>query len=235
MGTVHRQAATAVDHRRVDRRIERDENEFGRTCSFFDAIFAVSMTLLATGIDPGPGDWTSWRALWDGVGFQLVAFGISFALIGAYWWGNHRFVASLKTLSPRLVITTLVMLAFVALVPFTTDALGNEGRSSVEIATVVYAANLAVVSLMATYLHLVARTDGLYRVPPTPEEVRLTLIDQSTTTVVFLVSIPVALLVSGEAARWCWLSLAFIGPLMARRTGRRARRARHAPEADGGV
>jgi uncharacterized membrane protein len=208
----------------MDRRIERDQTEFGRTLSFFDAIFAVSMTLLVTTLSPAPDDWSSWSALWDGVGYQHVAFVISFVLIGAYWWGNHRFVGSLETLSPGLVIVTVAMLGFVALVPFTTDALGDEGRSTVEVATVVYAANLALLSILATVLHVIARRDRLYRNPPTPAEARMTFLDQSVTTAVFLVSIPVAVVVSGAAGRWCWMSLVVIGPLSARWTGRQARR-----------
>ncbi len=156
----------------------------------------------------------------------MVAFALSFALIGAYWWGNHRFVGSLETLSPNLVVTTVLMLGFVALIPFTTDALGNEGHAAVEVATVVYAANVAMVSFLATALHVVARRDGLFRVTPTDEEARMALLDQSVTTAVFLLSIPVAILISGTAGRWCWASLLFLGPFVARWTGRRKRRER---------
>jgi len=196
----------------VERRIERGENEFSRTLSFFDATFALSMTLLVTTIDPGTDGWRSWSSLWDSVGYQVIAFAISFALVATYWWGNHRFVASLETLSPQLIVATVAMLGFVALIPFTTDALGNEGRAAVEVTTVVYAANIAIVSGMATVLYLLARHDGLFRHPPTDDEARLAIIDRSVSTVVFLVSIPVAVLVSGSAGRWCWLSLLVLGP-----------------------
>ena len=80
-------------------RIERGTAEFSRTLSFFDAIFALSMTLLVTTLNPGPDAWVSWSALWDAVGFQFVAFIISFAVVGFYWWSNHRFVAGLDRLS----------------------------------------------------------------------------------------------------------------------------------------
>ena len=210
----------------MERRIERDQTVFGRTVSFFDGIFAVSMTLLVTSIDPVPDMWRSWSALWDGVGFQVLAFAISFVLIGSYWWGNHRFVGALERLSPRLVIVTVAMLGFVALVPFTTDALGDEGRSTVVVATVAYAANVAVISVLASILHVVADHDDLYRVPPTRREARMVVIDQSVTTAVFLLSIPVAVLVSGTAARWCWASLLVLGPVSARKTGRTERRVR---------
>lgn len=207
----------------MDLRIGRDENEFSRTLSFFDATFALSMTLLVTTIDPGPDAWSSWQALWDAVGTQVVAFAISFALVGTYWWRNHQFVGSLETLSPRLIVTNVAMLGFVALIPFTTDALGTDGRAASEITTVVYAANVAMVSFMGTVLYLIARGDGLFRIPPTGERARLAFIDQSLSTVVFLLSIPIALLVSGAAARYSWLTLLVLGPIVGRWTDRRRR------------
>jgi uncharacterized membrane protein len=210
----------------VPRRIQRDQNEFSRTLSFFDATFALSMTLLVTTIDPGPDAWSSWSHLWDTVGSQVVAFAISFALVGAYWWRNHQFVSMLETLSPRLVVSSVAMLGFVAFIPFTTDALGSDIGAASEITTVVYAANVAVVSFMATVLYSIARRDGLFRNPPTDEEARLALVDQSVPTVVFLLSIPVALVVSGPAARYFWLSLLIIGPISGNWTDRRRRQER---------
>ena len=61
-----------------------------------------------------------------------------------------------------------------------------------------YAANMAIVSFMGTVLYLIAGRDGLFRHPPTDDEGRLAVVDRSVSTVVFLVSIPVAVLVSGR-------------------------------------
>jgi uncharacterized membrane protein len=207
----------------VDRRIQRDQTEFSRTLSFFDATFALSMTLLVTTIDPGPGAWQSWSALWNAVGAQVVAFGISFAIVASYWWGNHRFVSSLETLSPTLIVTNVAMLGFVALIPFTTEALGDSGSAPLEITTIVYATNVAIVSAMATVLYLVAQRDRLFRNPPSRTEARLAYIDQSLPTVVFLLSIPMAIFVSAPVARWSWLSLAVLGPMVGRWTDRERR------------
>lgn len=222
----------------MDRRIQRDENEFGRTLSFFDATFALSMTLLVTTIDPGPDAWQSWGALWDAVGSQVIAFAISFAIVASYWWGNHRFVSSLETLSPALIVTNVAMLGFVALIPFTTDALGNEGNSPIEITTIVYATNVAIVSAMATVLYRVALRDRLFRNPPTPTEARLAYIDQLLPTTVFLLSVPLAVFASGTVARVSWLSLAVLGPVVGRWTERERRAERRllgTPAADADI
>jgi uncharacterized membrane protein len=155
------------------------------------------------------------------MGFQLIAFAISFALVASYWWGNHRFVSSLDSLSSTVILTNLVMLGFVALIPFTTEALGDQGRNGDEIATVVYAVNIAIVSFIPVLLHVFAYRDHLFREQPTLEELKVGLVDLALPTVVFLVSIPVALLVSSAAGRWCWLSLAVLGPMIGKRSARR--------------
>jgi uncharacterized membrane protein len=205
----------------MDLRFERDEHEFARTFGFFDATFAVAMTLLVTTLDAPPGAFDTWSSLWDTMGFQLTAFAISFALVASYWWGNHRFVSSLNQLSPAVILTNLVMLGFVALIPFTTEALGAQSGDGEEVVTIVYAVNIAIVSFIPVLLHLLAWRDHLFRVEPTSEEVWSGVVDMFLPTAVFLASIPVAVLVSGEAARWCWLSLAFLGPILGRRGGRR--------------
>jgi O-antigen ligase len=90
----------------------------------------------------------------------------------------------------------------------------------------VYAANIALVSFMATVLYFIARRDGLFRNPPTDEEARLALIDQSAPTVVFLLSISIAVVVSGSVARYFWLGLLVIGSVSGNWTNRRRRQER---------
>ena len=78
----------------------------------------------------------------------------------------------------------------------------------------------------ASVLYLIARRDRLFRDPPTAAETRLALIDQSVPTLVFLVSIPVAVLVSGGAGRLCWFSLIVLGPIVGRGIDRQRRQQR---------
>jgi uncharacterized membrane protein len=208
----------------VGRLIERDEAEFGRTLSFFDATFALAMTLLVTTLEPSEYDWSSFGALWDSMGTELVSFAVSFVLVASFWWANHRFVGSLERLGSKVILANVAMLAFVVLIPFTTDALGVESGADQEVTTVVYAVNMAIVSAAAIGLHVLAVSEDLFRDRPTPFEVRTTVVDLAVTPFVFLVSIPVAVLVSGDAGRWCWFSLAVLGPISARWSA--ARRAR---------
>jgi uncharacterized membrane protein len=201
-------------------RYGRDEVEFGRALAFFDATFAIATTLLAATLNPGREGWSSWAKLIDSVEGPLQAFAISFWVIASYWWANHRFVASLRILSPRLVVGTIVLLAFVVVLPITTEGLGTEGASA-EVTTIVYAVNVILVSSTEWVLYRIALTDDLFMTRPSSVEVSSSTVAQLVPAVVFLLSIPVALVGAPVAARFVWLSLAVVGPLAGRWANRR--------------
>lgn len=195
--------------------------ESGGAFSFFDAIFAVAMTLLVTTITPPAGAWDSFADLWDAAGAQFQAFVLSFLIIGLYWWNNRRFLGALRGITPRTVLVTMVMLAFVVLLPVTTNALGDTVAGSGRVTTVVYAVNIAAIATMRIAQLVVAHRQGLM-VPTLSERAfRIRVLDESVTPIVFLVSIPIALSVSVSAGRWTWASLLVLAPL----TGRLAERA----------
>lgn len=64
-------------------RYSREESEFDRAIGFFDATFALALTLLVTTLDVSgtPSVWESLGSLDDAVGSQFIAFAIAFALI----------------------------------------------------------------------------------------------------------------------------------------------------------
>ena len=187
--------------------------EFGRSLAYVDATFAIATTLLVTTLIPGAEAWKDWTNFWDTQQGPLLAFALSFVVISSFWWANHRLVAALGTISARFVIASLVMLAFVALVPFTTDGLGSLDGSDGEVATVVYALNIALVSLSSTALVWVAYRDRLFRRQPTPEDFRWTIVTVIDTPLVFVISVPVAIFISVPLARWMWLLLILTGSL----------------------
>lgn len=207
------------------RRFGRDSVEFGRAVAFIDATFSIAATLLVVSLNSADADWHDWSAFLSGEWPSLLCFAISFAVITGYWWSNHRLVATLDTLSARYVGCALTMLGFVALIPFTTDGLSNfKDDSNGTVATVMYAANVAIVSVLSGLLVLQAYRHRLFRHQPTQRELRARLIDMADTPLVFLLSIPVALLLGASWGRWAWALLFFTGPLSHRLSDRYAGR-----------
>jgi uncharacterized membrane protein len=199
------------------KRFGRDTVEFGRTAGFFDATFAIAATLLVVTLAPETANWSDWSKFIDAEWSSLLSFVISFVVICAYWWANHRLVATLDTMSTRFVGFGLIMLGFVVLLPFTTGGLGDvDNRASGEVAAVGYAVNVAMVSLSTMLLAVVAAREGLYRRAPTPDQLRGKLIGQIDTPAVFLLSIPVTLVLGPAWGRYSWLLLAVTGGLVGR-------------------
>ncbi len=76
-------------------------SEFDRAIAFFDATFAVALTLLVTtlDVDDAPTTFTSLSALDDAVGAQFFAFVIALAAIATYRLANLLFWLSLLGLN----------------------------------------------------------------------------------------------------------------------------------------
>ena len=202
-------------------RFARGTPEFDRALAFFDGTYAVALTLLVTTLDSTnvPGAWADLAALWAAIGNQIVAFFLAFAIVAFYWRSNHTFVARLHHLSGRLITVNLTLLAFVVLLPFSTDALGEHQEP---LATAVFAGNVAVISSTEAVMALLAWRTGLPSAPPSPRRMRLELVPQLVPPAVFLASIPVAYLVSSSAARLSWLALAVLNPVVGILVRRRA-------------
>src|SRR4029079_4469826 len=102
------------------------EIEFSRIVAFTDGVFAIAITLLVLTLeipanlpDLGKGLSDQWP--------NLLAYGISFAVLGRFWMAHQRFFAALERFDTRLIGLNLLYLAFVALIPFTTKVLGDYG------------------------------------------------------------------------------------------------------------
>jgi uncharacterized membrane protein len=199
----------------------RGTTEFERALGFFDATYAVALTLLVTTLDgyDVPGTWADPAALWAAIGTQVVAFFIAFAVVAFYWRSNHAFVGQLNHLSGRLLTVNIVLLAFIVLLPFSTDAMGQFQEP---LATAVFAGNVAVISSMEAVMSVLAWREGLMSAPPSRQRMRLNLVLQLIPAAVFLASIPVAYLVSSPAARLSWLSLVILNPMVGVLVSRRA-------------
>jgi uncharacterized membrane protein len=195
-------------------RYPRDAAEFDRAIAFFDATFAVALTLLVTSldIDDRSAAFRSLSALGHAVGAQFVTFLIAFAVIAGYWLMHHRMVASFVALNTPTIVANLGLIATIVLLPFTTSAVGDPGDANLPLPTVLMAVNIAAVSALFTLVWLMAARAGLLDHKATAAERRGTLVGNLTPTVVFLASVPLAYLVSPDGARLFWLSLLVINP-----------------------
>lgn len=194
---------------------ERDSVEFSRAIAFFDAVYAFAVTLLVVNIDPPEAsDWTSLATLMEsGLEWQLLGFAISFIVIAVFWRVNHRLVAGFRALSSGAIVANLVAIAFVVLIPFTTQGISDVETSDDPLAIALYAVNISCAVISQSVVFYVARHDGLIANPVPRRADHIRFLNTLTTPAVFLLSIPIAYAWGANAARWSWALLFVIGPV----------------------
>ena len=118
-------------------RYQRDDQEFSRAIGFFDATYALALTLLVTTLDIAEPSsaWAGLSALWDAVGPQFLSFGISFAVIASYWLAHHRLVRMFGAIDQLTIVANLVLIASIVLIPFSTNAVGDPGVEDLPLPT----------------------------------------------------------------------------------------------------
>ena len=147
-----------------------------------------------------------WPELWA-QRHDLFAYGISFAVIGRFWFVHHRFFGDVTGFDSRLISLNLFYLAWIVLIPFSSQVLGDHGGE--EPAVVLYAVNLIGVILAGTLLFLDARRAGLSR-PSSVQDEAAGRRSALMVAAIFAISIAIAFLISPEAATYSWLLLFFI-------------------------
>jgi uncharacterized membrane protein len=186
-----------------------------RVVAFTDGVFAIAITLLVLSLDvPNVADDRIDHELakqWP----ELLAYFVSFAVVGRFWLIHHRVFAAIGSFDNRLMSLNLAYLSFVVLVPFTTEILGEYGDTSA--AAMVYAAALGIAALLnwAMIRHVVHR-DHL-REDSRAETARYASRGWLTIPAVFLLSIPVAL-INPLVAEGMWVALVFSRPIQRTRS-----------------
>ena len=177
-----------------------------RVVAFTDGVFAIAITLLVLNLEvPDVRD----ARLADELvkqGPELLAYFLSFAVVGRFWLIHHRVFETVGSFDSRLMSLNLAYLAFVVLVPFTTEILGEYGDTSA--GPMVYAAALGAAALLNWLMirHVVQRDQ--VREERREETARYASRGWLTIPAVFLLSIPVAL-ISPYAAEGMWVALLF--------------------------
>ena len=132
-----------------------------------DGIFAFSMTLLVTTLElPGVSEGT--RSM-DVGGIILgnipgiIHYVIAFAALAGFWVGHHMQFHVLRFVDRTMIWLNISCLLFVALVPFSTDLVGDYPASF--LACIIFEANLLVIGFFL-YLQWRYATEGRRLVAP---------------------------------------------------------------------
>jgi len=196
-----------VARERTAKRREGNEIEFSRIVAFSDGVFAIAITLLVLNlrIPSHLAHSEVGHELWE-QRENLVAFAISFAVIGRFWVVHHRFFSEVDAFDGRLLSLNLLYLGCIALIPFSSQVLGDYGGLTSSV--VLYSVNLAAVVLVGLLMALDARRAGLTTIDDRAH--RETRIRGTYIAGVFLLSIPLAF-VAPSVAPYLWLLL-FLDP-----------------------
>jgi uncharacterized membrane protein len=203
---------------RATKRREGNDIEFSRIVAFSDGVFSIAITLLVLnlGIRHGLAGGEVADALWDQKE-NLLAFALSFAVIGRFWLVHHRFFGEVTAFDGRLIALNLLYLGWIVLIPFSSEVLGEYGDQTAGV--VLYAANLSGVVLIGMLMVADAHRAGI--TSGSPAERREARIRSLYIASVFLLSIPVAF-VAPAIAPLMWLVL-FFDPARRRLTERAKR------------
>jgi uncharacterized membrane protein len=198
--------------------IDREEAGFDRAVGFFDATFALALTLLVTTIDVEDRQeaFQSLGSLWDAIGGQLLGFAIAFAVISNYWLVHHRLLRRFRGLDYPMIVVNLFLVAAIVLLPFSTDSVGDVGTERLPLPVAVMALDIVAASVLSTLVYLLAVRRRLLIEQPDRREVVSYALGGLVSALVFAVSIPVAYLVSPRAGTLTWLLLLVLAPIVPR-------------------
>lgn len=106
----------------------KEEQHLHRLILFSDAVFAIAITLLAIEIHP-PEHWHGAADLFRQMQHKLLAYAVSFGVIGIYWISHRRTFSRLTRANGTLDVLNLLMLGLLALLPLGTELLWESGTA----------------------------------------------------------------------------------------------------------
>ena len=198
---------------RASGRIRRAEAglEFARVLNFSDGVFAIAITLLVLALEI-PENSSDFSGQLSDQGPDLFAFALSFAVLGRIWWiFHHRLFSELAEFDGPLIALNFVYLALVALVPFSSELLGDYSGEATAVA--IYAANIGGLGLIGGLMVEYAFGRELMSIDAQKRRDEYVGFRNFAFPGVFLASIAIAFAVGPEAAMLSWLSLVALGPI----------------------
>ena len=110
--------------------------------AFSDAMLAIIITIMVLELKP-PRD-TTWESIHESL-TGLIAYVMSFMIVGVYWGNHHHLVHTVKKLSSGIMLANLGLLFWLSLVPFATGWMSETNFKPMTVA--VYAVLLNICGL----------------------------------------------------------------------------------------
>jgi uncharacterized membrane protein len=194
-----------------------ERTDLGRIMAFTDGVMAVAITLLVLNLEvPSvPGDELD-DALVDLVP-SLIAYLLSFALVGRFWIIHHRLFETLRAFDSRLMTLNLAFLALIVLMPFAADLYDQYTQEP--IAAAVLGATLGLAALAHWSAVAYTLRHGLIHERHRPATEPFVSPVGLGFTLLFLLSVPVAFL-SPTAAALMWTATILLHYPLGRMTAR---------------
>ena len=192
-----------------------------RLTTFSDAVVAIGITLLTIDLRldipaPTPTVEADLERGIEAMTGPILAFALSFIVIAIWWNGHRRLFDTLEAADGTLVAINFAFLAGIAFLPFPTSVIGRFGDQPA--AVILYAATIVELGAASLAMPWHARRAGLFDadvdLPGIARRLRMIAI----TPLVFLVSMPVAV-VAPAAAMLSW-NVAWLAMLILRRRWR---------------
>ncbi|MET9758921.1 TMEM175 family protein [Streptomyces sp. NPDC006372] len=187
-----------------------------RLVALVDGVFAIAITLLVLDLsvprDLAPA---AYRAALRELLPDFGAYALSVAVLGSFWRDHRQIFQDVREVDGQVITVSVVGLGVAALVPFPTRLIAEYGAQPVSVA--VYAG--AVAALGACHLGVAAllmKRPWLRHDRPSEAATALYLLDSATSVVVFVATVPLAL-VTGPSIMWLWLVLVPIKVYLGRR------------------
>ncbi|HTE85072.1 MAG TPA: TMEM175 family protein [Dehalococcoidia bacterium] len=175
-----------------------------------DGVFAFAMTLLVLGIlVPNPSEVPS-NQLARHVLAQRPSFFVwvlSFLVIGSFWSAHHRLFRELRSHDDRLIVLNLIVLLFVAFMPYPTALIGRYSHS--QFAVVLYAGSMFLTSSALSLISFhTLRVPALARSEAARARIKAGLWRGLSLQAICIISVAVSFL-SLSAAMLCWALIPF--------------------------
>jgi len=171
----------------------------GRSEAFSDGVLAVAITLLAFNLHAGIRSKvplaTQIRDQWP----SFAAYVLSFFIIGVIWLNHHYLFQLTHTIDRRLMLYNLLLLLFVATIPYATATYADyalEGGADARTAVLVYGGVMEGMAISRFLIPFHILRAGLNHVPVPQREARKLLFRYGFAVLIFPVITIVALITS---------------------------------------